>query len=926
MADEKVTEVPTLLKDASERQYLPGDLLGTGGFATCWRTRMLDSRHLPEASECALKAVKAVLPKKISTRFKLELAIQSKLHHVNIVEMYRAFTCQDVTYVALELCPNGSLTDMVKRRKFLTMGEIRRMLIQLCGAVNYLHQRDVVHRDIKAGNIFLDDKMNVKLGDFGLAAIMERADTLSYARRTTFCGTPNYLAPEILCKGTGHGISVDIWAIGVLAYYLAVGRAPFHAKSKEEIYERLRTGEYSWPELAPEQNEIPEDLRALVSSLLVEESHRPTPDQIVQHPFFTRGFIPPRLDPLCRTRRPKWSRVGTQQENYETYLVLCRTSNVGLLQLTENTKMKRKKVKSLILALAEEYAHGIKLSIPLREGLVYTGRPYPSQIPVICEDDEVEHVKTSTATTVSPGNSNKLAGISLNEGIKLPSKNIALLESKGQQIDDFIAPSEQNIPSNTSQQQPRNVVATMAGQNQPLTSKVTTQDANLIRPAQKSIRRLASSATLQPRPSVVTGESPEKITDRPNTHNPALQVALLATSPRPKVAILNISKPAITQQSLETQKRRDIPVDVARDARDYNPGDPINHGSRRRDKQIISRKDERVQQQTRDLHDRALIPNVMEQTLPPLARSTEQMMVKKERSADNIAVVALKTKPAAPKDNPFDEKDGTFQVPVPRKGLSNRSHASKPSHRTSAQKPAVPDVSTAIETKSTSQTTSESLVVASKATIPCRTKAASVVTILDTEALDLRDDNLFKTTEPGTTVPVIPPGCPSSEFFKSGLQVPAQRRPLVQLKDVSSKNQLKSQKSIARLNIREAEELRSSAPLAVPQITTIPTVTNSKVIDKQTCSEDIENTDPAALQPKVKPTRARRPPQDVLRSTIRAKLQSARDDLAEAILLESLPAGDTETLPFVQDNAVNKPTGIMAPPSRRPRRAGVKYD
>jgi myosin I len=97
------------------------------------------------------------------------------------------------------------------------MPEIRRFLVQTCGAVKYLHNRNIVHRDLKTGNIFLDKNMNVKVGDFGLAACLVGEGALGL-RRTTMCGTPNYLAPEILERsGKGHNEKVDLWAIGIIA-------------------------------------------------------------------------------------------------------------------------------------------------------------------------------------------------------------------------------------------------------------------------------------------------------------------------------------------------------------------------------------------------------------------------------------------------------------------------------------------------------------------------------------------------------------------------------------------------------------------------------------------------------------------------------------------------------------------------------------
>ena len=143
--------------------------------------------------------------------------IHSKLRHPNIVEFHRAFTFCENTYLVLELCTNGSIMDMMKTRGVLSLPEIRRYMVQLCGAVKYMHSRNIIHRDLKMGNLFLDNGMNIKLGDFGLAAVMMNDSEEKAARRTTMCGTPNYIAPEILNKGKqGHDHRVDIWAIGVI--------------------------------------------------------------------------------------------------------------------------------------------------------------------------------------------------------------------------------------------------------------------------------------------------------------------------------------------------------------------------------------------------------------------------------------------------------------------------------------------------------------------------------------------------------------------------------------------------------------------------------------------------------------------------------------------------------------------------------------
>lgn len=317
-------------------------------------------------------------------KFITELQIHSKLSHPNIVAFHRAFSFTENTYVVLELCSSGSLADMLKRRKCVTMPEIRRFMIQVCGAVKYLHTRNIVHRDLKTGNLFLDDHMNIKVGDFGLAALLVSGKDMDAKRRTTMCGTPNYLAPEILEKGKGHNEKVDLWAIGIISYTLAVGKAPFHAASKEEIYKKLKTGEYSWPELSSITNDISADLRDLVSSLLVPEELRPCPDQIVSHPFFKIAFVPQKMSRMQTSKVPSWPinmpSAETIQRGYsESWWNVCKETGVGEYAPGKCFQLNGgQRIRSVVKEIEKEIAAGRQPVIPIPADSIYT--PYPQGI------------------------------------------------------------------------------------------------------------------------------------------------------------------------------------------------------------------------------------------------------------------------------------------------------------------------------------------------------------------------------------------------------------------------------------------------------------------------------------------------------------------------------------------------------------------
>ena len=329
-----------------------------------------------------------------------ELQLHSKLHHANIVEFYRAFSFEQSTYVVLEICENGSLADVIRKRKYLTMPEIRRFIIQTCGAVKYLHQRNIIHRDLKTGNLFLDKGMNIKVGDFGLAAMLVSKTDMG-ARRTTMCGTPNYLAPEILEKGgRGHNEKVDLWAIGIIAYTLAVGKAPFHAAKREDIYKKLQSCDYEWPDISKTSNDISTDLRDLVSSLLVHEDDRPGPDQIVSHAFFKMAFIPDQLDSSCTTKKPAWNvrppNAETIQRGYSaSWLRLCQVSGVGEYAPGRVFSLGNgKRIVSVVKDVEKEIQAGRAPVVPIPRDTVYlpypdcTNLPHPKELSEIVEEHE----------------------------------------------------------------------------------------------------------------------------------------------------------------------------------------------------------------------------------------------------------------------------------------------------------------------------------------------------------------------------------------------------------------------------------------------------------------------------------------------------------------------------------------------------------
>ena len=170
-------------------------------------------------------------------------------------------------------------------------------MVQLIKALKYLHSHRVIHRDLKLGNLFLTDKMEIKAGDFGLAAKLE----FEGERKRTVCGTPNYIAPEILEGKTGHSYEVDVWSLGVICYTLIIGKPPFETQDVKATYKRIKANSYSFPEGAV----ISEYAKNLITEILITDpTKRLSLDQILAHDFFNQGTSIPKLLPTSTLACP----------------------------------------------------------------------------------------------------------------------------------------------------------------------------------------------------------------------------------------------------------------------------------------------------------------------------------------------------------------------------------------------------------------------------------------------------------------------------------------------------------------------------------------------------------------------------------------------------------------------------------------------
>uniref|UniRef100_A0A7N5ZUX6 polo kinase n=1 Tax=Anabas testudineus TaxID=64144 RepID=A0A7N5ZUX6_ANATE len=251
------------------RSYSKGKLLGKGGFARCYEMTDLSSNKT-----YAVKVIPQSRVSKPHQRDKItnEIELHKTLSHKHVVKFSHHFEDHENIYIFLELCSRKSLAHIWKARHTLTEPEVRYYLRQIISGLKYLHSRGILHRDLKLGICC----------DFGRAHVI---------CGTTICGTPNYLAPEVLNR-QGHGTESDVWSLGCVMYTLLCGNPPFETLDLKETYKCIKEVRYNLPStLSPAAQK-------LISGILQKNpSDRLTLDQILNHEFFTKGFTPDKLPP-----------------------------------------------------------------------------------------------------------------------------------------------------------------------------------------------------------------------------------------------------------------------------------------------------------------------------------------------------------------------------------------------------------------------------------------------------------------------------------------------------------------------------------------------------------------------------------------------------------------------------------------------------
>ncbi|KAG9406675.1 hypothetical protein AC1031_002995 [Aphanomyces cochlioides] len=264
-------------KDECVKYYKFGKTLGTGSFAT-----VKSAVCKVDNSKWAVKCIeKASLAPDDEEALRVEVEVLQMVDHPNIVKLKEVFDCPKTFYMVMEEMSGGELFDRIVEKEKYSEREARAVVYKLAAALAYCHTLGIVHRDLKPENLLYastEDNADIKIADFGLAKLIQGNSMMQ-----TACGTPGYVAPEIL-EGKPYGGEVDMWSLGVITYILLCGFPPFYDENNAALFATIKAGAYDYP--SPYWDHVSDSAKDLINHMLVVDAKkRFTAEDVLNHPW-----------------------------------------------------------------------------------------------------------------------------------------------------------------------------------------------------------------------------------------------------------------------------------------------------------------------------------------------------------------------------------------------------------------------------------------------------------------------------------------------------------------------------------------------------------------------------------------------------------------------------------------------------------------
>uniref|UniRef100_A0A8I6Z4N6 non-specific serine/threonine protein kinase n=1 Tax=Hordeum vulgare subsp. vulgare TaxID=112509 RepID=A0A8I6Z4N6_HORVV len=260
-------------------RYEVGRTIGQGSFAKV-KFAVDSDTGVPVAMKVLDKAT--ILNHRMLQQIKREISIMKIVRHPNIVRLNEVLAGRTKIYIILELITGGELFDKIARQGKIRENEARKYFQQLIDAIDYCHSKGVYHRDLKPENLLLDSRGNLKVSDFGLSTLSQNGVGLLH----TTCGTPNYIAPEVLSNDGYDGSAADIWSCGVILYVLMAGYLPFEENDLPTLYDKITAAQFSCPDwFSP-------GAKSMIQRILDRNPKtRITIEEIRADPWFKKNYV-----------------------------------------------------------------------------------------------------------------------------------------------------------------------------------------------------------------------------------------------------------------------------------------------------------------------------------------------------------------------------------------------------------------------------------------------------------------------------------------------------------------------------------------------------------------------------------------------------------------------------------------------------------
>ncbi|CDW78816.1 UNKNOWN [Stylonychia lemnae] len=265
---QKAKEAPVTTTDF----YRAGKMLGKGAFG-----KVSLGMHKLSRKLVAIKSINKeyLSEEKQKNKVMHEVGILLRMRHPSVVKLYETFETGRHILLVMELCAGGDLLNYVRKRRKLKEDSAKLIFRQIIEGLGYIHSKNILHRDIKLDNILLDGKGKVKIADFGVSKLVKPGETMREQ-----CGTPAYIAPEIIRDKGYQGFKADIWSAGVVLYAMLYGTVPFKANNMQDLHKLILKAKYNL------KDEISEEAKDLLRKMLeLDVSQRLTIKQVLSHPW-----------------------------------------------------------------------------------------------------------------------------------------------------------------------------------------------------------------------------------------------------------------------------------------------------------------------------------------------------------------------------------------------------------------------------------------------------------------------------------------------------------------------------------------------------------------------------------------------------------------------------------------------------------------